>query len=137
VTFGDSLVQLEQLIYEISESNQGVAEPIYLLGYDQGAVLALALSLVLPDYLAGVVAICGCLPEIAVWPLPDRPLNSLPVLLVYDHEDPELPAALVETTQTELVKRGGVPTASDISAARELGSGVSSEVTDWLQGRIK
>lgn len=137
VSFGDSLFQLEQLVYEISEANQDGPEPLYLLGYDQGALLALALSLVVPDYLAGVAAICGCLPQIAAWPLPDRPLDNLPVLLVYDPQDSKLPAELVEATGSELVKRGGVATLRAVSGARELDSRVLTEVRDWLPMRIK
>src|SRR5258708_5259256 len=137
VRFGDSLFQLEQFVYDISEVRAENSVPVYLLGYDQGALMALAICLVVPDYLSGVVAICGCLPQIALWPLPDRVLESLPVLLVYDPEDSELPATLVETTEGELVRRGGVPTLSAVSGARELGSIVVTEVKRWLGEKIK
>jgi predicted esterase len=137
VSFGDSLFQLEQFVYDIAEVRRQQSVPVYMLGYDQGALMALAICMVVPDYLSGVVAICGCLPQIALWPLPDRSLDSLPVLLVYDHEDSELPAELVETTGAELLKRGGVPTLSAVSGARGLGSAVLAEVKDWLRGKIE
>ena len=136
ITFGDSLIQLEQLVYEISEQNQAGYEPLYLLGLDQGALLALALALVVPDYLAGVVAICGCLPEISGWPLPDRELNNLPVQLVYEPEDSQLPSALVELAKTELTKRGGAATLSAVSGARKLESVVFEVVGEWMRKRI-
>src|SRR5258708_26587247 len=95
VTFGDSLIQLEQLVYEIAEGTQGAREPLYLVGFDQGAVLALALATVVPDYLSGVVAICGCVPEIAGWPLPEGALDALQIQLVYDPQGLGLPAGAV------------------------------------------
>ena len=137
VSFGDSLFQMEQFVYDIGEVSRERSTPLYLLGYDQGALMALAASLVVPDYVSGVVAICGCVPQVAVWPLPDRSLDSLPFLLVFDREDTELPAELVERTGEELVKRGGVPTLRAVSGARELGSTVLSEVTNWLGEKIK
>jgi phospholipase/carboxylesterase len=137
VSFGDSLAQLEQFVYDIAEERREQSVPVYLLGYDQGALMALSICMVVPDYLSGVVAISGCLPQIALWPLPDRSLDSLPVLLVYDPEDSQLPAELVETTGDELVKRGGVPTLSAVVGARELGSTVLVEVKHWLGEKIK
>jgi predicted esterase len=136
VTFGDALFQLEQLVYEISESGQGQREELYLLGYDQGALLALALSLVVPDYLAGVVAICGCMPDISVWPLPERSLDGLAALLVYDPNDADLPTELVRLAGDELTKRGGTPTLCAVSGARKLDPTVFEVVGDWMRTRI-
>lgn len=137
VTFGDSLYQLEQLVYEISETNREGTAPLYLLGYDQGALLSLSLSMVVPDYLAGVAAICGCLPGIANWPLPDRNLERLPVLLIYDPNDAKLQPELVEAAAAELLKREGEATLRAISGARDLDSRVLTEVTDWLVARMR
>ena len=137
VSFGDSLFQIEQLVYDVADVSRQQSLPLYLLGYDQGALMALAIGMVVPDYLSGVVAICGCLPQIALWPVPDGSLDNLPVLLVYDPEDSELPAELVEKTAAEIEKRGGLSTLRVASGARELGSTVSAEVKDWLRGRIE
>jgi phospholipase/carboxylesterase len=137
VSFGDSLFQLEQLVYDILEERGDQRAPLYLAGYDQGALMALSLGLVVPDYLSGIVSICGSLPRIAMWPLPERLLDGLPALLVYDPEDGELPAKLVEETASELAKRGGVPTLRAVSRARELDSRVLAEVIDWLPVSVK
>jgi phospholipase/carboxylesterase len=137
ITFGDSLYQLEQLVYEVSEALPNESRALYLLGYDQGALLALAISLVLPDYLSGVVAVCGCLPSIAAWPLPETQLDGLPVLLIYDRGDPELPDELVLATADEVGKRGGVPTTREVPGARELKPDVSMTASEWLRRRVK
>ena len=63
-SFGDSLWQLEQLVLELLE--QGVG-PVVLVGFREGATLALGAALALPELLLGVVAIDGVAPEIPGW----------------------------------------------------------------------
>jgi len=82
-TFGDSLLELEQLVHELL-GHHAAERPLFLIGYDQGAVLALTLAQVIPDSLAGVVAICGYIPRIRGWSPPISDLQNLPVLLIDD-----------------------------------------------------
>ena len=63
-SFGDSLWQVEQLVLELLERGDG---PLHVIGYRDGATLALGAALALPDLLDGVVAIDGEFPEIAGW----------------------------------------------------------------------
>ena len=63
-SFGDSLWQIEQLVLELRERGDG---PVYLVGYRDGATLALGAALALPELLDGVVAIDGEFPEIPGW----------------------------------------------------------------------
>ncbi len=63
-SYGDSLWQVEQLVLEIVERG---GSPLYLIGYREGATLALGAALALPDLLDGVVAIDGEYPEIPGW----------------------------------------------------------------------
>jgi len=63
-SFGDSLWQLEQLARELHERG---AAPVYLVGYRDGATLALGAALAFPELLSGVIAIDGARPEIPGW----------------------------------------------------------------------
>ena len=56
--------QIEQLVLELLERDQA---PLYVIGYRDGATLALGAALALPDLLDGVVAIDGEFPEIIGW----------------------------------------------------------------------
>jgi phospholipase/carboxylesterase len=137
VTLGDSLAQLEQLIYELTDSHPDQSLPLYLMGFGQGGLLALTIGSIVPDYLAGVVAICGSLPNEATWPIPDRALEGLPFLLIYDGNDPHLPEELVVATGSELLKRGGSPTLSPVSGARMLEPEVFKVTSEWFEREIK
>lgn len=82
-TYGDCLMELENLVYDI-RARHSTKVPIIVLGIDQGAVLALGLCGVLPDYLAGVAAIGGHVPKIKGWTPPYEDLVRLPSLLIGD-----------------------------------------------------
>jgi predicted esterase len=82
-TYGDCLMELENLVYDIRERHSSKA-PIIVLGIDQGAVLALGLCGVVPDYLAGVAAIGGHVPKIKGWTPPYKDFARLPSLLIRD-----------------------------------------------------
>jgi predicted esterase len=82
-TYGDCLMELENLVYDIRERHSENV-PIIVVGIDQGAVLALGLCGVVPDYLAGVAAIGGYVPKIKGWTPPYEDFTGLPALLIRD-----------------------------------------------------
>ena len=69
-SFGDSLWQLDQFTLDLGEARASENPPILLLGYREGACLALATAVVAPERFEGVVAIAGLLPELPGWELP-------------------------------------------------------------------
>jgi len=92
-SFGDSLWQVEQLVLELLERGDG---PLYLIGYRDGATLALGAALALPDLLDGVVAIDGDFPEICGWSERHAVPADLPVAEIRaDYTDPRGAAAAV------------------------------------------
>jgi phospholipase/carboxylesterase len=133
-TFGDCLFQVEQFVLDVLERRDGGPLP-YLLGFDQGAVLALAATKVIPDRLAGVMAVCGYLPEIQEAPLPVSELDGLPVIDINDPDDAAVSAALIDRTSTRLTHDGASIESVSLSGARELGPGVQQALRDWLAAR--
>jgi len=103
-TFGESLWQLEQFVCDVRDRHN-VKRSIFLVGHDQGAVLAATTVGIMPELLTGVVVICGCLPEIRGWSLPVENAEGLPVLLMHDPEDTQIPLALVQRTAKEFARR--------------------------------
>lgn len=85
-TYGDCLMELENLVYDIRERHSSEV-PIIIVGIDQGAVLALGLCGVVPDYLAGVAAIGGQVPKIKGWTPPYEEFGGLPSLLIRDDSE--------------------------------------------------
>ncbi|MGH9894503.1 MAG: alpha/beta hydrolase, partial [bacterium] len=134
-TFGDCLWQVEQFVYDVLD-RQSVERPLFLLGYDQGAVLAVTMAGVVPQSLAGVVAIRGYLPEIGGWSLPVENVAALPVLLVHDPHDAEIPTALVQKTAEDLCRRSATVDLREIPAARRDPLAAAEVLSEWLGAQL-
>jgi predicted esterase len=102
-SFGDSLWQVQQLVLELLERGDG---PVLLVGYREGATLALGAALALPELLDGVVAIDGSTPEIPGWSDRFPKFADLPVAEIRaDYTDPRGAADAVAKFLEE--RRGG------------------------------
>jgi phospholipase/carboxylesterase len=136
-SFGDSLAQLERFLHDVRErAVEGEPADPWLLGYDQGAVLALALAAIAPDLVAGVMAICGCLPTFSDPSLLESVASDRPLLLVGDRADQAPPAAEIEATQQRFANLGARVTTTWIDGARQLGPTVAEELQRWFDGRF-
>lgn len=131
-SFGDSLAQLERFVHDVRGRSDEGEPPPFLLGYDQGAVLALALATVVPDLIAGVMAVCGSLPSFADPALLPVPEMTLPILLIADPADADLPADAIDRTAAQLEDRGARVTTTWLPDARGLGMSVAETLNDWL-----
>jgi len=134
-TFGESLWLLDRFICDVRE-RQGHDRPLFLVGYEQGAILAATLAMVVPELLAGVVAISGYVPDIPGWSAPVDDLQGLPVLLVHDAADPTLPLALVERTAAGLTARKAAVEMRDIAGAGRDPLAAADLTRDWIAARL-
>ncbi len=124
IYFGDGLAEIERFLWdEIDRQAPGPASPAelpFLIGVEQGAVMALAAAAAVPDLISGVIAIDGFLPVVPGWMPPLAPLDGLPLLLLGSARD--IPptaqvlegAALAETLTAwgGIVEQAEIPTNS-------------------------
>lgn len=91
---------------------------LLLVGFSQGAMMALHMGLRLPEVAAGIVGISGMLvaPERLDAEIRSRP----PVLLIHGTEDEVVPFRSMDLAATYL-EQAGVPTETHISAGEEHG----------------
>jgi phospholipase/carboxylesterase len=135
-SFGDSLAQLERFLHDVRErTDSDVPAAPWLLGFDQGAVLALSLAAIVPDLTAGAIAICGCLPLFTDPTLLEPVASDLPLLLIGDPADPALPAADIEATAARFAALGARVTVRWVDGARGLGPAVADGAGAWLDGQ--
>jgi predicted esterase len=131
-SFGDSLAQLERIVYDDRQrSEQWSAQCPWIVGVGQGAVLALALALTLPEFVSGVVAVGGALPRFRdATLLEGRPMN-MPILML----SPSLDGSVSPEHQQESLQRlqslGADVRSVELELAAVLGESAATILRDW------
>lgn len=83
IYFGDALAEIERFLWdEIDRQEVHNAELPFLLGVEQGVIMALGAAAAVPDLLSGVIAVEGMLLVVPGWEPPLAPLDNLPILLI-------------------------------------------------------
>jgi pimeloyl-ACP methyl ester carboxylesterase len=94
--FGDALSEIERFLWdEIDRQEPSEAELPFLVGVEQGGIMALAAAGAAPDLLSGMIAIDAFLPIVPGWEPPLAPLDGLPVLLVARENATPAPAGVL------------------------------------------
>ncbi|CAN5328496.1 hypothetical protein BH09CHL1_BH09CHL1_24700 [soil metagenome] len=115
--FGDALAEIERFLWdEVDRQSGDQVELPFLLGVEQGAIMALAAAAAVPNLLSGVIAIDASFPTVPGWDPPLAPLNGLPILLAESSQNSDQIAE-------EFQDWGG-----EVSIAAESGD----EIRDWL-----
>lgn len=87
--YGDALAEIERFLWdEVDRQAPAAPELPFLLGVEQGAIMALGTAAAVPDLLSGVIAIDGSFPLVPGWNPPLAPLDGLPILLVDPRDAP-------------------------------------------------
>lgn len=135
VSFGDALAEIERFLWdEIDRQGEGPAELPFLLGVEQGAIMALAAAAAVPDLLSGVIAVRGCFPVVPGWSPPLVPLENLPILLAGDLEGIPEPSRVVHGAMlaATLERWGAV-----VERVAAPGAAIPATVmSDWLKRQV-
>ncbi len=124
-TFGDALYAVEQLTLGARER---WGEPPLLVGHGQGGELALALAAIVPELLAGVVALDATLPVVPGWERPACDAGGLPVMVLPGEQQ----TSVVGRARTELETIGArVTVAPSHGQSAALGPALDDPLAAW------
>ncbi|HYH11248.1 MAG TPA: hypothetical protein VD789_02745 [Thermomicrobiales bacterium] len=132
--FGDALAEIERFLWdEVDRQEGGQAELPFLVGVEQGAIMAIAAAAAVPDLLSGVIAIDGFLPMVPGWDPPLAPLEGLPILLIDPVDEPDRGQSVLggETLVSTLRAWGGDVTRL-VAPAEPVPAGAMAE---WMRAR--
>ncbi len=97
---------LHAALEAVQEIARAAPKPI-LLGFSQGAAMALGVALMRPELALGVLSLSGVPPVMERGDLAAAPaLKGFPVFAAHGEQDPLLPIALGRTVRDELTKLG-------------------------------
>lgn len=131
VHYGDSLAELERFFWDdLERQDRNLAELPFLIGDEQGSVIALSMAAAVPDLLSGVVAINAVLPLVPGWEPPLAALNGLPILLVNPRGDKEASESVLagSTLVSTLEAWGG-----QVSVLDAAGDVPTSDIAAWIE----
>lgn len=131
--FGDSLYQVEQFLYDVRERHR--PPRLLLLGYEQGGTIALAIAQLAPEFVTGVISVCGGLPEVDGWSPPRERLDGLEILLVEESPSPDSEHVGTSPTGERLKMKGATVVLTRICGASDLLPAVGDTIRDWLSSR--
>jgi phospholipase/carboxylesterase len=110
---------------------------VYLLGFSQGAIMALTTMLSSPAIIAGVAALSGRLPpEVLPWIAPRQELAGLPVFVAHGTSDTVIPVRYARDARRTLE---GLPvelTYREYDMPHTIGPRTMQDVLAWLTARL-
>lgn len=134
--FGDSLWRLEQFVLDVVRRGRAPDRPVILVGYEQGASLALTLAGVVPEYIGGVAGICGYIPRFRDWSMPVHDLGGLPVLIINDPNDDSIGSEWITNTVDDLRERGASLTTEMVPGAKADVMNAAGSLSEWFRARV-
>lgn len=99
-TFDAAVGQLEAFIHYATEKYPIDPGKRYLLGFSQGAILAMTLALTMGDRLKGIAALNGYVPEFVKTEYPLRSVDDVSVFLSHGQYDSVFPVRIGHETAT-------------------------------------
>lgn len=133
----ESLRLLPGFVDELVETYGADAGRVYLLGFSQGAMMSLALTLTRPEMVAGLVAMSGRLPRQALEVEPDREaLKGKPVLVTHGLYDPVLPVENGRDIRDHLAALPVELTYREYPMQHEVSPESLRDVAGWLTERL-
>jgi phospholipase/carboxylesterase len=128
-----SLAMLPGFVDGLVEAYGADGRRVYLMGFSQGAMMSLALTLTSPEKVAGVVAMSGRLPRQVIGLEPDREaLKGTPVLVTHGLYDPVLPIENGRAARDYLAALPLELTYREYPMAHEVSMESLRDVTAWL-----
>lgn len=136
VKVSDSLAQIERFIYDVqARAGEGAPKP-WLLGYEQGAVLASTVALMAPDLIGGIIAIGGGLPSFSNEKLLEPMEGNLPILYITDSTQEER-ATHIETSAKQLKDLGNQVTLQWMPVSIDADSSAAQASKSFLDARAQ
>lgn len=128
---------LRKFIGEIVEAYQCDPKAVYLAGFSQGAMMALAVGLAFPGAAAAIVAMSGrVLPQTLEQIADKNTLTGLPVFVAHGTRDGVVPISHAHETRARLAELPVDLTYREYQMAHEISAESLEDVTEWLRARL-
>lgn len=129
--------KLKRFIGEIVEAYSCDPNAVYLMGFSQGAMMALSVALTFPGTAAAVVAMSGRMMPQSFQLIHDKDaLIGLPVFVVHGTRDPVIPIGQGRETKTLLAELPIDLTYREYEMGHEISAESLDDITTWLTAQL-
>jgi phospholipase/carboxylesterase len=126
---------LERFVAELPARLGADPQRVYLLGFSQGAILALGVAARAPQLVAGVVAVSGYLdPELLPEQMPA--FQDLPILQMHGAYDDVIPVAAAHSTRALLEPSDARYSYHEYPVGHGIHPDGLREIRGWLRARL-
>jgi phospholipase/carboxylesterase len=133
----DSRKALAAFIDEVIGRHGADPECVYLLGFSQGATLALSFALTVPDQLAGVIAVGGrLLREVLPTFAPAARTAGLPLFVAHGIHDDVVPIGRARANREFLLGLGLDLTYREYPSGHQIAPQALTDMATWLSARL-
>ncbi len=128
---------IHKFIGEIVEAYQCDPNEVYLMGFSQGGMMALAVALTYPGSAAGVVSMSGRLLPQTLAQITDKDaLIGLPVFMAHGARDTVLPIGHGRDARAKLSELPVDLSYHEYDMGHEITAESLEDITDWLKDRL-
>ncbi|GBG08840.1 esterase [Paenibacillus sp. MY03] len=131
--FDDSVKGLRAFIDDATEQYPIDPEKRYVLGFSQGAILAMTLALTMGDALKGIVALNGYVPGFVKEEYPLRNLDKVSVFASHGEFDSVFPIRIGHETKAYLEERAPLLTFKVYPADHGVTEENARDVLNWIR----
>ena len=133
-----SMGKLQTFLQEAISAYGADPQQVYLMGFSQGGIMSLCLTLSDPRQVAGVVVMSGRMPDEEVFPLPTapEPFQDLPILVVHGVYDSVLPIQEGRRIRDRLQTLPIQLTYQEYPMAHQVSQESLRDITLWLGERL-
>lgn len=129
--------KLIQFIREATEAYSVDSERVYLLGFSQGAIMSLFVTLTHPELMAGTIAMSGrLLPEAWEKRVDDASLTGKPIIAVHGTRDPILPISEGREIHAKLSTLPVDLTYKEYNMAHEVSQQSLNDIAAWVKATL-
>ncbi|WIG57516.1 MAG: hypothetical protein OJF49_000260 [Ktedonobacterales bacterium] len=129
--------RLSAFLGEAVEAYNCDDERVYLLGFSQGAIVAVTLALTQPRQLAGVVANSGRIPpEVTPLARPAEETAGLPMLVLHGRQDAVIAVERAHDARAILERQRVALTYHEYDAGHQITAAMLADANAWLAAQL-
>ena len=126
-------VQVRELVERLKR--EYAADRVFLLGFSQGASMAVAVGLADPGIFSGLISLSGfCVPEMK--PEKEESVDGLPLFMTHGRWDMVIPIEQGRASHELLAQLPLEMTYKEYSMGHEINQECLEDLNDWLRGRL-